>query len=318
MTAESHANMPDRQADRLAAEDAFVAAYFAAMLALITSAFSVEPRAANSPTVQPSASRRRGQAATEVSRRRAARAFAIAPGGGWAGARTRRRGDGAGAGACHLQSACAQTCVPYAVDTRVVLTRALATLWRPTSAPPRRPGRRPHPTRRALSRPAPERAQRQALAPVRPAQQGGGAAFLGSWCPSCVRELPQFESLQSAFKGRNDIVSFTRRHANRRRPRGNGCDSASSRSLADSACGISAIASSASPTAAPSPTATSRRCFPPPTCSTAMCGGVQPARLGARLDGVRTVLRDLLAHSRRHKSHEVPHPHERAGRRAAP
>ena len=30
--------------------------------------------------------------------------------------------------------------------------------------------------------------------------------FWGSWCPTCVHELPQFESLQNAFKGRDDIV----------------------------------------------------------------------------------------------------------------
>jgi len=185
--------------------------YFAAMLALIAAAFSVEPRAAK---LADSAAiphlDARGQAAyREFLAAEPHRAFAISPGGGWGWSQDAATPEMAQAQAhatCSQHSQ--QTCVPYAVDKRVVFdARAWPTLWRPYLSAAAA-ARAPTGTTRG------ERFPDLLLSAPngRPWRLSGQRSkvvvlhFWGSWCHSCVRELPQFESLQSAFKGRNDIV----------------------------------------------------------------------------------------------------------------
>jgi thiol-disulfide isomerase/thioredoxin len=182
-----------------------------AILALITSTVTAEMRAAalaESAAIPHLGTR--GQAAyRQFLTAEPHRAFAIAPGGSWGWSQDAATADIAWQQAhatCsqHTQ----QTCVPYALDNRVVFdARAWPKLWRPYSSAAAA-ARAPIGSTRGdrfpdlhLSAPngKPWRLSRQRNKVV-------VLHFWGSWCPSCVHELPQFEKLQSAFKGRDDIT----------------------------------------------------------------------------------------------------------------
>lgn len=185
--------------------------YVAAMLALIAAAVTTEPHAAKlaDGAAIPHLDAR-GQAAYRQFLTAAPhRAFAIAPGGGWGWSQDAATPEMARAQA---QATCSQhaqqTCVPYAVDKRVVFdARAWPTLWRPYLSAAAA-AKAPTGTTRGERFPdlllkAPNDR------PWRLSGQRGKVVvlhFWGSWCPTCVHELPQFEALQSAFKGRKDIV----------------------------------------------------------------------------------------------------------------
>lgn len=137
------------------------------------------------------------------------RAFAIAPGGGWGWSLDAISPQAAleqALVAC--QEHTRQTCVPYAVDRRLVFDAAAwPTLWRPyldaemaarASAGVGRGQRFPD-----LLLQAPDGTA------WRLADQRGKVVMLhfwGTWCPTCVHELPQFEHLQAVFADRDDIV----------------------------------------------------------------------------------------------------------------
>jgi thiol-disulfide isomerase/thioredoxin len=137
------------------------------------------------------------------------RGFAIAPGGGWGmslDAMTPELAMQQALASCQQHTR--QTCVPYALDRRVVFDAAAwSTLWRPylsaaeaRQAPPgtRRGERFPD---LGLQTPQGE--------PWRLSDQRGKVVLLhfwGTWCPSCVHELPQFVRLQAALADRDDMV----------------------------------------------------------------------------------------------------------------
>jgi thiol-disulfide isomerase/thioredoxin len=185
--------------------------YVAAMLALIAAASSAEPRAAKlaDGAAIPHLDARGQAAYRQFLAAEPHRAFAIAPGGGWGWSQDAATPEMAQAQA---QATCSehaqQTCVPYAVDKRVVFdARAWPTRWRPYLSAAAA-ARAPTGTTRGERFPdlllkAPDGK------PWRLSGQRGKVVvlhFWGSWCPTCVHELPQFESLQRAFKGRNDIA----------------------------------------------------------------------------------------------------------------
>ena len=137
------------------------------------------------------------------------RAYAIAPGGSWAwkyGFDTREEAVAAATAAC--QQGTEQTCVPYAINNDVVLdVRQWPTLWRPYKSA-------------AEAAQAPEGRQRGERfpdlllknangKPVALSSLRGKVVLLhlwGTWCPTCVHEIPQFQELVNTLRDYTDIV----------------------------------------------------------------------------------------------------------------
>jgi thiol-disulfide isomerase/thioredoxin len=136
------------------------------------------------------------------------RAFAIAPGGAWAwhgDAATPQAAERAAADACARHTV--QTCVPYAVDDRVVFdAQAWPTLWGPY-APADVAGRAPVGTRRGER--FPDLVFRDAAGRPHKVSDLRGKVlvlhFWGSWCGPCRRELPDLQRLVRAMEQRDDI-----------------------------------------------------------------------------------------------------------------
>ncbi len=137
------------------------------------------------------------------------RAFAIAPGGAWGWASEQGNGEAALSAAL---DACAKhseiPCVPYAVDDRVVFAASTwPTLWGPYK-------NRSDAAKVAAGKKRGMRFPNLAFAdalgkPLKLADLRGKVVvlhFWGSWCPPCVRELPDLQQLVAQMKGQGDIV----------------------------------------------------------------------------------------------------------------
>ena len=137
------------------------------------------------------------------------RAFAIAPGGGWGWSADAVTPDMAlrqALDTCGRHTR--QACVPYAADKRVVFdARVWPTLWRPYAGAAEA-ARAPTGTARGERFPDLRLRAPDGKTWKLSARRGKVVVlhFWGSWCPTCVHELPQFEALQNAFKGRDDIA----------------------------------------------------------------------------------------------------------------
>ena len=137
------------------------------------------------------------------------RAYAIAPGGTWAwkyGFDTPAEAAAAATAAC--QQATEQTCVPYAINDHVVFdARRWPTLWRPymTTAEVARA-----PEGRHRGERFPDLLLKNARGqPVALSSLHGKVVVLhlwGTWCPSCVHEIPQFQDLVNALRDVPDVV----------------------------------------------------------------------------------------------------------------
>lgn len=137
------------------------------------------------------------------------RAFVIAPGGAWAwkaGLDTPEEARNAALEECTASTE--QTCVVYAVNDDLVFNeKQWVSLWGPYLSAAEA-GRAPEGTRRGerfpdllLTDPAGQ--------PLKLSSLRGKVTFLhfwGTWCPSCVHELPQFEKLQAALRGTPELV----------------------------------------------------------------------------------------------------------------
>ena len=137
------------------------------------------------------------------------RAFAIAPGGTWAwkyGLDTVDEAVTAALAAC--QASTEQTCVSYAINDKVVLdAKRWPTLWRPylttQQAAQAREGRHRGERFPDLLLTGPD-AKPLALSDLR-----GKVVvlhFWGTWCPSCVHELPQLEKLTHDLRNTPEVV----------------------------------------------------------------------------------------------------------------
>lgn len=136
------------------------------------------------------------------------RAFAIAPGGGWGWSQGAESPDAAQDQALEAcQQHTRQRCVPYALDRAVVFdARDWGRLWRPYATPAE--------AKRATL--GTERGQRfpdlMLNAPDGKAMRISDLVgkvvvlhFWATWCPTCRRELPQFEQLQRGFSRDKDL-----------------------------------------------------------------------------------------------------------------
>ncbi|GAB4514280.1 MAG: hypothetical protein Tsb0026_19560 [Sulfuricaulis sp.] len=137
------------------------------------------------------------------------RAFVIAPGGAWAwmaGVDTPEEALGGALAECNTDAE--QTCLPYALNDNVVLDeKKWSTLWGP------------YLTEEQASI-VPEGTHRGELfpdlvlvdpkgRPFKVSDLRGKIAvlhFWGTWCPSCVHELPQFVKLRQALSNTPDVV----------------------------------------------------------------------------------------------------------------
>lgn len=136
------------------------------------------------------------------------RAFAIAPGGGWGWSMDGLTPDLALEQAlATCQAHTEQRCVPFAVDRRLVFdAESWPTLWR--SYPNTVQADQAAPGILRGQRFPDLRLQDPGGEPWRLSEQRGRVVLLhfwGSWCPTCVHELPQFEQLQAAFEDVDDI-----------------------------------------------------------------------------------------------------------------
>ncbi len=128
---------------------------------------------------------------------RSHRAFAIAPGGGWAWKAGEANAQAAGAGAlaaCETESG--QNCVLYAVNAeRILQATRWATLWQPYPTATTRVG-----TARGES--FYNLAFKTATGKAMKLSDLRGKVvllhFWGAWCPSCQRELPDLQKLTHA------------------------------------------------------------------------------------------------------------------------
>lgn len=136
------------------------------------------------------------------------RAFAIAPGGGWAwasGKASAEEAAGLALDACQAQQA--QACTLYALDDRVVFdAKAWSRLWGPY-APAAVAARQPVGTRRGER--FPDLAFRDAGGRRRTVADLRGKVtvlhFWGSWCAPCRREMPELEKLRDSLASLKDI-----------------------------------------------------------------------------------------------------------------
>jgi len=137
------------------------------------------------------------------------RAYAIAPGGVWtwkSGFDSPEEAIDAAVGAC--QASTEQTCVPYAVNDDLVFdARRWITLWGPYKSA-------------VEAARAPEgRGRGERFPDLLFTDAGGKPVALsslrgkvvlvhlwGTWCPSCVHEMPQFEELVMAMRDIPDVV----------------------------------------------------------------------------------------------------------------
>lgn len=137
------------------------------------------------------------------------RAFAIAPGGAWAwrsGLDNADQAATAAVTACQANSE--QVCIVYAINDEVVLNRKRwPTLWRPYSsaaqAAKARAGRHRGERLPDLLLTGPD-AKPLALSSLR-----GKVAvvhFWGTWCPTCLHELPQLDRLIRKLKDVPDVA----------------------------------------------------------------------------------------------------------------
>ena len=137
------------------------------------------------------------------------RAYAIAPGGSWAwkyGFDSREEAVAAATAAC--QQTTEQTCVPYAINDDVVFNaRQWSTLWRPykTAAEAARAPEGSHRGERF-----PDLLLKSASGkPVALSSLRGKVVLLhlwGTWCPTCVHEIPQFQELMNAMRDVPELV----------------------------------------------------------------------------------------------------------------
>ncbi|MBS1236035.1 MAG: hypothetical protein H6R46_830 [Proteobacteria bacterium] len=137
------------------------------------------------------------------------RAYAVAPGGTWAwkyGFDTREEAVAAATAAC--QQGTEQTCVPYAINDDVVFNaRQWSTLWRPykTAAEAMQAPEGQHRGERF-----PDLLLKSASGkPVTLSSLRGKVVLLhlwGTWCPSCVHEIPQFQELMNALRDVPQVV----------------------------------------------------------------------------------------------------------------
>ena len=178
--------------------------FTAALLVAILFAVSLETVAAGRSTgAIPHVNDRARDSYRQYQQAEMHRAFAIAPGGTWAwkyGFDTPEEAAAAATAAC--QQATEQTCVPYAINDDVVFdARRWTTLWRPykTAA---EAARAPEGRHRGERFPdlllTNARGQAVALSSLR-----GKVVLLhlwGTWCPSCVHEIPQFQDLVNALR----------------------------------------------------------------------------------------------------------------------
>jgi len=137
------------------------------------------------------------------------RAFALASGGSWGWSQGAANGDLALEQALQTcQQHSRQRCVPYALDQEVVFdARGWARLWRPYATA----------AEAAQAMTGTDRGQRfpdlrldaPNGKPLKLSSLRGKVVvlhFWGTWCPTCRRELPQFEQLQRSFAGRKDLA----------------------------------------------------------------------------------------------------------------
>lgn len=137
------------------------------------------------------------------------RAFVIAPGGAWAwkaGMDTPEEALENALAECNTEAE--QTCIPYALNDNVVLDeKKWLTLWGPYLT-------------EEQAATVPEGTHRGELfpdlvltdpkgRPFKVSELRGRIAvlhFWGTWCPSCVHELPQFVKLRQALSNTPDVV----------------------------------------------------------------------------------------------------------------
>ncbi len=137
------------------------------------------------------------------------RAFAVAPGGSWGWSQGAANGDLALEQALQTcQQHSRQRCVPYALDQEVVFdARGWARLWQPYATA----------AEAAKASIGTDRGQRfpdlrldaPNGKPLKLSSLRGQVVvlhFWGTWCPTCRRELPQFEQLQRSFASRKDLA----------------------------------------------------------------------------------------------------------------
>lgn len=137
------------------------------------------------------------------------RAFAIGPGGLWgwkAGLDTPGEAVAAAKDACGADAE--QVCIPYAVNDKVVFDEKIwSTLWRPY-ATAEEASYAPPGTNRGDS--FPDLVLTDPRGKPFPISSLRGKVvllhFWGTWCPSCVHELPQFEKLRVALADVPDIL----------------------------------------------------------------------------------------------------------------
>lgn len=179
------------------------------LLALLSSAALAGPPLPFPPL--PAVSPEAAAGLTEFRRAEGHKAFAIAPGGawGWVGEQASPElASEAALRACQGQSA--YPCVLYAEEDRVVFdARRWPTLWRPYASAAEAAkavtghGRGQRFPDLFLTRPD---GKPMALSHLR--GKPVVLHFWGAWCPSCRRELPQFQRLSSAL-GRDVDFVFT-------------------------------------------------------------------------------------------------------------
>ncbi len=136
------------------------------------------------------------------------RAFVIAPGGSWAWRAAMPSTDMALAEALKdCQRHTEQRCVPYAVDHAVVFdARGWSRLWGPY-ATKSEAARAPVGVKRGQR--FPDLSLTDATGRARSLSDYRGKVvvvhFWGSWCPHCIKELPDMQRLYAGWRGSDDL-----------------------------------------------------------------------------------------------------------------